>query len=65
MVPSTACDPGFYASVVNETCLTCPNNSNSIESGLAECPCDEGFYRTPQEIDLPCTRKSIERECTN
>ncbi len=57
--PHTACDPGFYASVANTIaeCLTCPSNSNSTASGLAECPCDDGYYRTPQEVDLPCTRE--------
>ena len=54
---STVCDPGFYASAVLESCVRCPNNSNSTQSGLSECPCDEGYYRTPQEVDLPCTRK--------
>ena len=34
--------------------MRCPNNSNSTQSGLSECPCDEGYYRTPQEVDLPC-----------
>lgn len=53
----TACDPGLYASVVNGECLMCPNNSNSTASGLAECPCDDGYYRTPEEVDLPCTRE--------
>ena len=54
---STACDAGMYASAVLEECVVCPNNSNGTVPGLAECPCDEGYYRTPQEIDMPCTRE--------
>ena len=52
---SIVCDPGFYASAALESCVRCPNNSNSTRPGLLECPCDEGYYRTPQEVDLPCT----------
>ncbi len=51
----TACDLGFYASAANGECLTCPSNSDSTASGLTECPCDDGYYRTPQEVDFPCT----------
>ena len=58
-VLSLGCDPGFYASATLESCVKCPSNSNSTKSGLPECPCDEGYYRTPQEVDLPCTSEYI------
>ena len=57
LLNSLACDPGTYARVSTGMCEMCPNNSNSTVQGSAECLCDDGFYRLPTEIDLPCTRE--------
>ena len=55
--PSEGCDPGMYRAT-NSTCLPCPANSNSTQSGLSECPCFEGYYRTAGEPpEMGCTRK--------
>ncbi len=57
LLPPLACGPGFYGSVANGQCLICPSNSDSTDSGPVDaCPCNQGYYRTPQEVDLPCTR---------
>ena len=44
---------------VDETCLPCPANSNSTQSGASLCPCFEGYYRAVGEPpEMACTRKS-------
>ena len=46
--------------MLNEECRDCPENSESMESGLIECPCVEGYYRAVKERDFPCTRKMLD-----
>ena len=54
---SKGCDPGMYLAV-DETCLLCPANSNSTQSGESVCPCFEGYYRAAREPpEMACTRK--------
>ena len=53
----TVCAPGFYTSATNGNCLRCPNNSNSTQPGLSECSCNQGYYRTAQDVDLHCVCK--------
>ena len=57
--PSTeGCDPGMYLAM-DDTCLPCPANSNSTQSGASVCPCFEGYYRAAGEpAEMECTRKS-------
>ena len=44
---------------VDDTCLPCPANSNSTQSGESVCPCFEGYYRAAREPpEMACTRKS-------
>ena len=44
---------------VDETCLPCPANSNSTQSGEPVCPCFEGYYRAAEDPpEMACTRKS-------
>ena len=52
----TGCPVGMYLSAVYQECRNCPRNSMSVESGLSECPCFDGFGRAEGEEDLPCTR---------
>ena len=59
MYYTALCVSGLYYSVLNEECRDCPENSEGMESGLAECPCVEGYFRASGEEDLPCTRKFI------
>ena len=57
------CDPGMYLTT-NETCLPCPANSNSTQSGESVCPCFEGYYRAAREPpEIGCTRKSCAGVC--
>ena len=56
---SEGCDPGTYLAT-NDTCLPCPANSNSTQSGAFVCPCFEGYYRAAGEPpEMECTRKSF------
>ncbi len=48
------CAPGIYESAL---CHVCPENSESLESGLSAYTCDEDYYRAAGEEDLPCTRE--------
>ena len=57
MYYTVLCVSGQYYSVLNEECRDCPENSEGMESGLIECPCEEGYYRASGEEDLPCTRE--------
>ena len=55
---SEGCDPGMYLAV-DDTCLPCPANSNSTQSGASVCPCFEGYYRAAEDPpEMECTRKS-------
>ena len=55
--PSEGCDPGMYLAT-NDTCLPCPANSNSTQSGASVCPCFEGYYRAAGESpEMGCARK--------
>ena len=55
---SEGCDPGMYLAL-DETCVPCPPNSNSTQSGAFVCPCFEGYYRAAREPpEMECTRKS-------
>ena len=38
-------------------CRECPANTVTRDSGLAVCPCAEGYYRAEGDDDLPCTRE--------
>ena len=51
----TGCPVGMYQSVIFQECRDCPGNSMSVESGLSECPCLDGFYRAEGEEELACT----------
>ena len=58
-LPSAVCDAGMYET--GGTCLPCPANSNSTQSGLSVCPCFEGYYRADEDPpEMNCTRKSHE-----
>ena len=59
-LPTTeGCDPGMYLAT-NDTCLPCPANSNSTQSGASECPCFEGYYRAAgKPPEMACTSKSF------
>ena len=49
---------------MDDTCLPCPANSNSTQSGLSVCPCFEGYYRADGEPpEMECTRKSCTGVC--
>jgi hypothetical protein len=56
-----ACHAGtFSVGVSNEPCLPCPENSvqEATQIGLTtECPCIQGYYKTPTEgHSVPCTK---------
>ena len=52
------CDAGTYGR--GGTCLPCPANSNSTQSGESVCPCFERYYRAAGEPpEMACTRKSF------
>ena len=57
LLSSEGCDPGMYLDT-NDTCLPCPANSNSTQSGAFVCPCFEGYYRAAGDPpEMECTRK--------
>ena len=51
------CPPGEYFSEHNAECRACPGKSESTESGLTVCPCENGYYRAEGEEDKACTSK--------
>ena len=55
----TACMAGTYLSMTYGECRNCPENSVGVAPGLVVCPCVEGYYRTPGEEDLSCTRELL------
>ncbi len=57
MISPSGCPTGMYGSAVFKECLVCPENSESLESGVSACTCDEDYYRAAGEEDLPCTRE--------
>ena len=62
LYPYTAlCGAGEYYSVTFAECRECPANTVGGDSGLAVCPCAEGYYRADGEEDLPCTREIMLR----
>ena len=54
---------GTYSDgVSNDPCESCPANSEATETGLAECPCIQNYYRAPDETaDLPCASELYSR----
>jgi hypothetical protein len=47
----------FSAGVGDGPCEPCPANSQSTQTGMAECPCDLEYYRAPDEgPSVACTR---------
>ena len=41
---------GSYSDgVSNDLCESCPAKSEATETGLAECPCIQNYYRAPDE----------------
>ena len=66
-LPLEGCDPGMYLGL-NDTCLPCPANSNSTQSGASVCPCFEGYYRAVGERpEMACTCKlfyDVSRACS-
>ncbi|KPP72837.1 ephrin type-A receptor 2-like [Scleropages formosus] len=45
-----ACQPGFFkTSVSSELCGPCPKNTQRSAPGALSCPCQEGFYRAPED----------------
>ena len=53
------CSVGTYSEgLANGACLTCPPNSEATQTGLAECRCDQDYYRAPNEgPSANCTRE--------
>ena len=50
----------YFEGVSNGPCLPCPDNSESTEAGLGECPCVQGYYRAPDEgAEEACTRELL------
>ena len=48
---------GTY-SEANTPCVPCPANSEATQNGTAECRCDLGYYRAPEEgPSVACTRE--------
>ncbi|KAL4658517.1 ephrin type-A receptor 2-like [Arapaima gigas] len=45
-----ACQPGYFKALGSgEACEVCPKNSESSQSGAQYCPCQEGFFRAPED----------------
>ena len=55
------CPVGSYSeSVSNSPCEPCPANSQSTQTGMAECPCDLEYYRAPDEgPSVACTCEDL------
>ena len=48
----------YSEGVSNSPCEPCPANSQSTQTGMAECPCDLEYYRAPDEgPSVNCTRE--------
>ncbi|XP_073808676.1 ephrin type-A receptor 2a isoform X1 [Danio rerio] len=52
-----ACEPGFYKSTdSSQPCEVCPENTQRSGRGALLCPCMEGFYRAPTDLNsAPCS----------
>ncbi|XP_076256190.1 eph receptor tyrosine kinase isoform X5 [Rhynchophorus ferrugineus] len=52
------CQPGTYKSEVGDgPCLPCPKHSQGQDYGLAECRCNQGYYRSPIDPkNMSCTQ---------
>ena len=52
---------GTYAdSVSNDPCESCPANT---ETGLAECPCIQNYYRAPDEkANVSCASEFLKNQ---
>ena len=48
---------GSYKDTVGDgECLPCPAQSNATEPGQEMCPCDEGYFRAPENnASVNCT----------
>ena len=57
----SGCSVGSYKDTVGDgECLPCPAQSSATEAGLAECPCDEGYFRALEETaSVNCTSKLL------
>lgn len=53
------CSPGSYKAEVGDgSCLPCPEHSSGPDYGLAECRCNNGYYRAHTDPkNMSCTRK--------
>lgn len=48
----------FSDTLSNDPCQPCPANSEAMQTGLTECPCQQDYYRAPtEESSIACTRK--------
>ncbi|XP_023686012.1 ephrin type-A receptor 2-like isoform X2 [Paramormyrops kingsleyae] len=52
-----ACQTGFFkASQSDDKCQPCPKNTVASQPGSRLCPCLDGFFRAPQDLDTqPCS----------
>jgi len=52
--PSTACAAGQFSLPDSDTCIDCPDRSNSTE-GSAMCTCDIGYAVNGTGVDFECS----------
>ncbi|KAM4695467.1 ephrin type-A receptor 3-like isoform 2-T2 [Discoglossus pictus] len=52
------CGPGYYRALLTDTyCMKCPPHSYTLQSGSAECTCENDFYRAPSDPkSTACTK---------
>ncbi len=59
LVSGPQCPLGTYVEQLSSgvpSCVTCPANSNSVETNSPECTCFNGYHRTNLEgPNIPCT----------
>ena len=55
---------GSYSDgVSNDPCKSCPANSEATETGLAECPCIQNYYRAPDEkANVSCASEFLKNQ---
>ncbi|XP_030078105.1 ephrin type-A receptor 2 [Microcaecilia unicolor] len=53
-----ACPAGFFKSDISgSSCSECPLHTRPSSKGSALCPCEEGYFRAPEDpASFPCTR---------